>query len=41
VGPGRDNVTIRTGPFSRFDPFGRDAEASIAAGIAFLHVHME
>jgi hypothetical protein len=32
---GRDNVTIRTGPFNHFDPFGRDSEASIATDMAF------
>lgn len=38
---GRDNVTIRTGPFNHFDPFSRDSEASIAADVAFLRLHVE
>ncbi len=34
---GRDNVTIRTGPFN---PFGRDSKTSVATDIAFLRLHI-
>jgi len=37
---GRDNVTMRIGPFNHFAPFGRDAEASIAADVTFLRLHV-
>jgi pimeloyl-ACP methyl ester carboxylesterase len=37
---GRDNVTIKTGTFNHLGPLGPDSEASIAADVTFLRLHV-